>query len=81
MVPLLWQLVTFAGDSMTVNYGLDRVRFPAPVPVGRSIRLHARVASATPTTTGAELALALTVEMQGSEKPACVAQAVYRHIV
>jgi acyl dehydratase len=46
VVPLLWQVVTFPEDAMIVNYGLNKVRFPAPVPVDSQVRLRAAVAEA-----------------------------------
>jgi acyl dehydratase len=81
VVPLLWQLVTFPEESMTVNYGLNKVRFPAPVPVGGRVRLRAAVDSVAEGPRGADIVFSLTVELDGSSKPACVAKAVYRHIV
>ena len=79
VVPLLWQLVTFSENSMTVNYGLNKVRFPAAVPVEGRVRLRASVGSVTEAPGGAELVFLLTVELEDSAKPACVAEAVYRH--
>ena len=70
---------------MSVNYGLEKVRFPAPVPVGGKIRLTGTVDSVTevPEVTGGsagvQMTLDFTVELDGSDKPACVARAVYRH--
>jgi acyl dehydratase len=81
VVPLFGELLEFRGGTMTLNYGLNKVRFPAPVPVGSRIRLHARVAAVTEVAAGAELTVDLTVEVEGSAKPACVAQAVYRHLL
>jgi acyl dehydratase len=79
VVPLLWQLVEFPSDSTTVNYGLNKVRFPSPVLVGSRVRLRASVASVARATAGLELVFDMTVDIEGSAKPACVAQAVYRH--
>lgn len=81
VVPLLWQLVAFPAEAMIVNYGLNKVRFPAPVPVGSRVRLLATVNRVTETTSGAEIVLGLTVEVEGAARPACVAEAVYRYIV
>jgi acyl dehydratase len=63
-----------------VNHGLNKVRFPAPVPVGSRLRLAARVAAVTDIPGGAELVLEAVIELEGSPKPACVAEVVYRHI-
>jgi acyl dehydratase len=82
VIPLMSSLLTVEGITMGINYGLNRVRFPAPVPVGSRIRLHATVTSAKPVTApgpGAELVVALTVELDGADKPAAVAEAVYRY--
>ena len=80
VVPLFGELLEFQGGSMTLNYGLNKVRFPAPVPVGSRIRLRGHVLAVTELPGAAELIIDLTVEIEGSAKPACVAQAVYRHI-
>jgi acyl dehydratase len=64
---------------MTVNYGLNRLRFPSPVPVGSRIRLRARVTSVEELPSGAQLTVAFTVERDGSEKPAAVAELIYRY--
>ena len=65
---------------MIGNYGLNKVRFPAPVPTGSRVRLRAEVADVTETRGGAEIVLALAVEVEEATKPACVAEAVYRYI-
>ncbi len=81
VAPLFGELLEFQGGAMTLNYGLNKVRFPAPVVVGSRIRLHGQVLAVTELPAGAELTVDLTVEVEGSPKPACVAQAVYRHIL
>jgi acyl dehydratase len=81
VAPLFGELLEFRGGAMTLNYGLNKVRFPAPVVVGSRIRLHGQVLAVTELPAGAELTVDLTVEVEGSAKPACVAQAVYRHIL
>jgi acyl dehydratase len=79
IIPLFGELLSINGIRMGINYGLNRVRFPTPVPVGGKIRLHGRVAEATAVPdNGVQLTVDFTVELDGSEKPACVAQAVYR---
>ncbi len=78
LIPFWSELLTVEGVGMAVNYGLNRVRFPAPVPVGAKIRAHGAVVSATAVKDGAELTVDLSVEIDGSTKPACAAQAVYR---
>ena len=65
---------------MAVNYGLNQVRFPAPVPVGSRVRLIARRRLRRGRgADGVQLAVDLTVEMRGSDKPAAVAEALYRY--
>jgi acyl dehydratase len=81
VVPLFGELLELRGGAMTLNYGLNKVRFPAPVPVGSRIRLHGQVVAVSELPAAAELTIDLTVEVEGSAKPACVAQAVYRHIL
>lgn len=81
VVPLLWEVVTFPEDAMIVNYGLNKVRFPAPVPVDSRVRLKAAIARVDETKDGAEVVLDLAVEVEGGARPACIAEAVYRCIV
>jgi acyl dehydratase len=65
---------------MGINYGLNKVRFITPVPVGSKIRLAGRIASVAPAGDGAvQLTADFTVELDGAAKPACVAQAIYRY--
>ncbi|WP_248959041.1 MaoC family dehydratase [Sphaerisporangium perillae] len=80
IIPLFNQLLAIEGTSMSLNYGLDKVRFPHPVKVGAKIRLHCVVESVEEVRgNGVEMRLAFTVEIEGSDKPACAAQAIYRH--
>lgn len=62
-----------------VNYGLDRVRFPAPVPEGSRVRLTATVADVTEVPGGWQVAVSAQIEIDGSPKPACVADALFRY--
>ncbi|MDN3261983.1 MaoC family dehydratase [Streptomyces sp. CSDS2] len=80
IIPLFNELLDIDGVSMSVNYGLEKVRFPSPVPVGARIRLHGVVDSVEDVKgDGVQMRLTFTVEAEGNAKPACVAQAVYRH--
>lgn len=79
LIPLFNQLLEVRGVAMSINYGLEKVRFPSPVKVGAKIRLLGRVESVEDVPGGVQMALAFTVECDGSPKPACVAQALYRH--
>ncbi len=70
----------FAIDDvrMGINYGVNRVRFPAPVPVGSRVRAHLKLLAFEPLPGGAQLTLEATVEREGSAKPVCVAELVTR---
>ncbi|HVQ04216.1 MAG TPA: MaoC family dehydratase [Burkholderiaceae bacterium] len=63
---------------MGVNYGLNRVRFPAPVPSGSRIRARLKLLSYDPLDGGAQLVMEVTMERDGSDKPVCVAETVSR---
>jgi acyl dehydratase len=79
VVPLFEEaLPPLEGYALTVNYGLNRVRFTAPVPVGSRIRGRFRVDAVDEIPGGEQLTVAATVELEGSEKPACVAEALFR---
>lgn len=80
VIPLYNELLEIGGISMAINYGLNKVRFPAPVPVGSKIRLAAAIVSVEDAgPNGVQAAVDLTVEAEGSDKPVCVAQAVHRY--
>ncbi|MEU4563289.1 MaoC family dehydratase [Actinoplanes sp. NPDC023936] len=80
VIPLFSSLLTVEGVTMGLNYGLEKVRFPTPVKVGSKIRLTARVVSVEDVPgNGVQSTFDFTVEVDGSSKPACVAQPVYRH--
>jgi acyl dehydratase len=78
VIPLWSELLQVDNVGMAVNYGLNRLRFPAPVPVGSRIRLAGALSSATEIPGGVEVVADLKMEIEGSEKPALVAEAVYR---
>jgi acyl dehydratase len=75
---LLSELVTFDGFAMAVNYGLEKLRFPAPLPVGEQVRMRARLDRVEEFPGGATLGLTLAFERTGAGKPVCVAEALYR---
>jgi acyl dehydratase len=75
------QLLRAEGFSMGINYGTEKVRFPAPVPVGSKLRCGAIVDSVTDVTGGVQVTLTLTFEVEGQTKPSCVATVVVRHLV
>ncbi|NMN98361.1 MaoC family dehydratase [Antrihabitans stalactiti] len=73
LVPMLtWQVYTIEGVTMAVNYGADKLRFPAPVPVGSRVRAGVDLTSVTPNTAGYQVGLRVTIERDGGDKPACV---------
>ncbi len=79
LLPLLFDSGFALGDvRMGINYGLNRVRFPAPVRVGSRVRGHFRLLAYEPLEGGAQLVVEATVEIEGSSKPACVAETVSR---
>jgi acyl dehydratase len=80
IIPLYGQLLEIDGIGMAINYGLNKLRFPAPVPVGARIRLAGKVVSVEDVPGGVQATLDFTVEVENGAKPACVAQAVYRYL-
>ena len=75
LVPLLGsQVYRVDGLSMGINYGSDKVRFPSVVPVGSRVRGGVEILSLKPASMGSQLATRVTVEVEGSDKPACVAE-------
>ena len=81
VIPLFNELLKVDGVKMGVNYGLEKVRFPHPVPVGSKIRLNAKVVSVEDVPGGTQSTFDFTVEIDGVAKPACVARTVYRQYV
>jgi acyl dehydratase len=78
VIPLFHDLLEINGISMGVNYGLDKVRFPSPVRVGSKIRLGGAVDSVTDVSGGVQMVVDFTVEVEGQDKPALAARALYR---
>jgi acyl dehydratase len=79
LIPVLCGgLLKVEGVTMGVNYGSNKVRFTSPVPVGSDVRAGATLASVEEVTGGVQIAMDVTVEVKGSEKPACVAQVLSR---
>ncbi|MFH8408335.1 MaoC family dehydratase [Streptomyces sp. NPDC018019] len=75
---LVPQLLRVDNVQMGLNYGVNKVRFPAPVPVGSRLRATARIAEVTEVSGGVQLATTVTVEREGGEKPVCVAETLSR---
>jgi len=72
------QIFSLDGFAFAINYGLDKVRFPAPLPVGSRVRMHARLKALDPIPGGAQMKVEATFEREGGEKPVCVAETLAR---
>ena len=70
----------FEDFKMGVNYGYEKIRFPATVPVGSKLRLGAQILSCDVLPNAVQTVFELTIELEGSQKPACAAQMIFRHI-
>lgn len=68
----------YPGMRLRLNYGLNRVRFPAPVPVGSRVRAHTTVTEVEQVSGGVQFTYLISVEIAGNEKPACVAEFLAR---
>ncbi|MBV9162174.1 MAG: MaoC family dehydratase [Pseudonocardiales bacterium] len=75
---LIDQIYRVEGATMVINYGLNKVRFPAPVRVGSTVWVEVALAEATEVTGGLQLVLHATLQIEGSTKPGCVADYVAR---
>jgi acyl dehydratase len=72
------EILSMEGFAFAMNYGLNKVRFPAPLPVGSRVRASAKVARLEDAPGGAQLTLELTFEREGGEKPVCFAETLVR---
>jgi acyl dehydratase len=72
------QLIAVPGASAGVNYGTGKVRFPAPVPVGSRVRGGAEIATVEEIAGGVQTTIVITIEVEGSDKPACVIESLSR---
>lgn len=72
---------TITHSRMGLNYGLNRVRFPAPLPAGTRVRGHFKLTAYEPVQGGAQMTIEVTVEAEGLAKPVCVAESVTRRHV
>lgn len=73
------QLIKVEGVKMGVNYGVNKVRFPAPVPVDSRLRATAKITDVADVPGGVQVSTAFTVEREGGDKPVCVAESVARY--
>ena len=79
MVPLMAEVFEVTEISSGINYGLDKLRFPAPVPAGGRIRIRGTVTEVAEIPGGHQVHADLTWDVDGNEKPACVAKQVLRY--
>ena len=73
-----YDMYTIEGIAFALNYGLNRVRFISPMPVGGKVRMRAKLVSADDVSGGVQLVTELTFEREGGEKPVCVAETLAR---
>jgi acyl dehydratase len=73
------QVLVITDTVMAVNYGLNKVRFPSPVPVGSKVRLTATLQSVEEVAGGLQLVLSAVIEREGGDKPVCIAEPVFRY--
>jgi acyl dehydratase len=79
LLPMLMaSAVTMKDVRMGVNYGLNKVRFPAPVPVGSRVRGRMKLLSVEDIEGGAQVVWQVTMEREGGEKPVCIAESITR---
>ena len=80
LVPVMsYEVLPRQEGGMGINYGLNRVRFPATVPSGSKVRGSFRVESVEETDWGHQATLTATIEREGGDKPVCVAEVVFRY--
>lgn len=76
LLPQIWRV---DGVKMGVNYGANRIRFMAPVPVGARLRAGAKLMNVEPVTGGVQVTIEVTFECEGASKPSCVAEVIFRY--
>jgi acyl dehydratase len=74
------QLIRVSGISMGINYGADKVRFPAPVPVGSKLRGRGEILDVKEVPGGVQTTVRITIEREGGDKPAAVVDAISRYL-
>lgn len=80
IVPMTAQVMTVSAARVALNYGLDRVRFLTPVPVGGRLRGRVELTALTEVPGGVQAHRLVTVELEGAARPACVAEAIARYL-
>jgi acyl dehydratase len=76
---MLWEIAVVEGAETILNYGLNRVRFPAPAPVGGLVRLKLSIDEVTPVDRGVQVVYGAVFELAAAPKPVCVAEVVFRY--
>ncbi len=80
--PMLYPtVVRIDGFSMGVNYGANKIRFPSPVPVGSRVRLGVKLLEVEEIASGVQMTMEFTFECEGSSKPSCVAEIIFRSYI
>jgi len=77
--PISQQLLVVTDAATSINYGLNKVRFPGPLPVGAEFRGHGEIVEVTPFDKGVQVTAAFTVEVKDAPKPALVAECLFRY--
>ena len=78
LIPMWSQVLSVSDAVMGVNYGLNKVRFPAPVPVGSRIRLTATLKDVEEVAGGLQMTVSAVIEREGGDKPVCIAEPIFR---
>ena len=80
LIPMWSQVLVVSDATMAVNYGLNKVRFPAPVPVGSKLRLTATLKDVEQIRGGLQVTAEAVIERDGGAKPVCIAEPVFRFL-
>ncbi|RZU31959.1 MaoC family dehydratase [Blastococcus saxobsidens] len=80
VIPMWSEVLVVSDVKMGVNYGLNKVRFPAPVPVGARVRLTATLTDVEEIKGGYQVTVAAVIEREGGDKPVCIAEPVFRFL-
>ena len=78
LIPMWSEVLVVSDATMGVNYGLNKVRFPAPVPVGSKLRLTATLKDVEDVAGGLQVTVSAVIEAEGAAKPVCIAEPVFR---
>jgi acyl dehydratase len=79
LAPISQQLLVVSDAATSINYGLNKLRFPAPLPVGAEFRGHGEILDVTPFEKGIQVTAVFTIEVKGAPKPALVAECLFRY--